>query len=333
LFNLLPEDQGRPFWHLTHQLAHSGLNELAMEALKTLKTHEFEVRSESGAWYFARMLPYRTIEGEIDGLVFTFVDITGRKQAEDALRDLNARLEQRVGERTLELERSNRELDQFAYVASHDLKSPLRAITNLANWIREDAAATLPSTSLAHLDKLRSRVARMERLLDDLLTYSRAGRHLHKPQLVDTAELVRGIQFFLELPPGFRVQIEHPMPQLFTERVPLETVLRNLVNNAVKHHDRPREGFVRVSAEEQGDWVQFSVLDNGPGIAPQHHERVFQIFQSLKPRDQVEGSGMGLAVVKKTVESQGGRIELISDTGQGAIFRFTWPKFREDPTS
>ena len=120
------------------------------------------------------------------------------------------------------------------------------------------------------------------------------------------------------------------MPRLYTERVPLETVLRNLVGNAVKHHDRPHEGFVRVAAEDLGDWVQFSVTDNGPGIAPQHHERIFQIFQSLKPRDVVEGSGMGLAVVKKTVEGQGGRIELISDVGEGSTFRFTWPKMADD---
>ncbi|MFN8468063.1 MAG: HAMP domain-containing sensor histidine kinase [Caldilineaceae bacterium] len=204
------------------------------------------------------------------------------------------------------------------------------AINNLAGWISEDAAKVLPEASQAHLEKLHHRIVRMEHLLDDLLAYSRAGRHLHKPEWVDTADLVRSIQFFLSLPPGFSFELEHPMPQLYTERVPLETVLRNLVGNAVKHHDRPQEGFVRVAAEDLGDRVQFSVTDNGPGIAPHHHERIFQIFQSLKPRDVVEASGMGLAVVKKTVESQGGSVELISDVGQGSTFRFTWPKMMED---
>jgi signal transduction histidine kinase len=149
---------------------------------------------------------------------------------------------------------------------------------------------------------------------------------------VDSADLLRGIQFFLVLPPGFRLQLEHPLPRLYTERVPLETVLRNLLANAVKHHDRPAEGFVRISAAEMGDWVEFTVLDNGPGIAPEHHERIFQIFQSLKSRDKVEGSGMGLAVVKKTIESHGGRIEVDSALGQGATFRFTWPKQSSDRT-
>jgi signal transduction histidine kinase len=124
------------------------------------------------------------------------------------------------------------------------------------------------------------------------------------------------------------------MPTIYTERVPLETVLRNLVGNAIKHHDRPEAGHVRISATEQegaqagdqtGRWVEFTVEDDGPGIDPQHHERIFQIFQSLKPRDQVEGSGMGLAVVKKTVENQGGSIMVRSDGQQGSTFRFTWP--------
>jgi signal transduction histidine kinase len=184
----------------------------------------------------------------------------------------------------------------------------------------------LPASSQSHLDKLRGRAMRMEKLLDDLLTYSRVGRHLHKPEWVDTADLVRGVQLFLVLPPGFRIETQPPMPKLYTERVPLETVLRNLVANAIKHHNRPQEGVVRISIEDEGDWVAFNVADNGPGIAKEHHERIFQLFQSLKPRDQVEGSGMGLAIVKKTIESQGGHITVESAVGQGATFRFTWPK-------
>lgn len=332
LFNLMPGDEGRPLWHITHRLAYGDLEQAARRVLATLDPYETEVGSETGAWYFMRVLPYRTTEQRVDGLVVTFIDITARKQAEDALRRLNQQLEQRVEERTRELARSNRELDQFAYVASHDLKAPLRAVTNLANWISEDAAKALPEASQQHLEKLRVRIGRMERLLDDLLAYSRAGRHLHKPEWLDAADLVRSIQFFLALPPGFSFELEHPMPRLFAERVPLETVLRNLVGNAVKHHDRPDAGFVRVAAVDRGDWVEFSVADNGPGIAPQNQDRIFQIFQTLKPRDQVEGSGMGLAVVKKTVESQGGRIELTSDVGQGAVLRFTWPKLADDRT-
>jgi signal transduction histidine kinase len=277
-----------------------------------------------------RIFPFRTAEAEVDGVAISFVDISARKQAEDALRQLNVHLEQRIEERTVELLRSNRELDQFAYIASHDLKSPLRAIANLANWVIEDADPVLSDTSKSHLDKLHRRVVRMERLLDDLLAYSRAGRHMHKPEWVNTADLLRGIQLFLLLPSGFALELQTPNLKLYTERVPLETVLRNLVANAVKHHDRPQEGLVRIATEENGNWVTFSVTDNGPGIAPHHHERIFQIFQSLKPHDQVEGSGMGLAIVKKTVESQGGQVQVESGLGQGATFRFTWPKLDPD---
>ena len=127
-------------------------------------------------------------------------------------------------------------------------------------------------------------------------------------------------------PPGFALDVQRPLPQLFTERVPLETVLRNLIGNAIKHHDDPEEGWVRISAEDKGDWVEFTVADNGPGIDPQHHERIFQVFQTLKPRDQVEGSGIGLAVVKKTVENQGGEVRLVPHSARGATFWFTWPK-------
>ena len=116
--------------------------------------------------------------------------------------------------------------------------------------------------------------------------------------------------------------------QANAERVPLETVLRNLINNAIKHHDR-RDGHVQIAVQDLGEFFEFSISDDGPGIAPEYHERIFQLFQTLKPRDQVEGSGMGLAIVKKIVESRNGRITVTSEPGQGATFTFTWPKEQE----
>jgi PAS domain S-box-containing protein len=246
------------------------------------------------------------------------------RSAERTLRYLNETLEERVGERTAELERSNRELDRFAYVASHDLKAPLRAIDNLSKWIEADALDILPPPSQAHLLKLRGRVQRMERLLDDLLAFSRAGRIQHALELVDTEQLVRNAFELLAPPPEFRL-LTSDLPALETQRVPLETVMRNLLGNAVKHHGRP-DGTIRVSAEGQGQWIEFRVVDDGPGIAPNYHERIFELFQTLQPRDRVEGSGMGLAIVKKTVESMGGAIHVESAPGTGSIFRFTWPK-------
>jgi signal transduction histidine kinase len=112
---------------------------------------------------------------------------------------------------------------------------------------------------------------------------------------------------------------------LHTERVPLETVLRNLIGNAIKHHPQPSAGHVEITAQAQGPWVAIMVKDNGPGIDPAFHGRIFEIFQTLKPRDAIEGSGMGLTVVKKLVESRGGTIRVASRLGQGATFSFTWP--------
>ncbi|MCB0082707.1 MAG: PAS domain S-box protein, partial [Caldilineaceae bacterium] len=256
-------------------------------------------------------------------------DISARKAAEAALQELNATLEQRIRSRTAELEHSNRELDQFAYVASHDLRAPLRAINHLANWIVEDANEVLPPASQQHLVTLRGRIQRMEKLLEDLLTYSRVGRRPTVVEQVASADLVAQIVEMLNPPSGFSVNAAGKLPTFSTQRVPLELVLRNLIQNAIKHHDRA-DGHVTVSVREEAEWIEFAVQDDGPGIAPAFHERIFQIFQTLQPRDDVEGSGMGLAVVKKVVESLGGAIAVDSAEGQGATFRFTWPKLNAE---
>ena len=266
------------------------------------------------------------------GSINVFEDITSSKQAQAQLQELNATLEQRVQERTMELartnrelERSNQELDQFAYIASHDLKAPLRAIANLAAWISQDAAEVLPAASQQHLAKLRSRIKRMEVLLDDLLAYSRAGRKRHSPETLDVTALIQKVVDLLAPPPGFVVKSSAALPHLRAERVPLEIVLRNLIGNAVKHHPQPSMGRVDISVQQQGDWAEFSVTDNGSGIDPAFHTRIFEIFRTLKGRDEVEGSGMGLTVVKKLVESYGGTIQVVSSMGKGATFQFTWP--------
>jgi PAS domain S-box-containing protein len=271
-------------------------------------------------------------KGQPAGMLAVIRDITERKQAEKELRrlakelrELNETLEQRVAARTAELERSNRELDRFAYIASHDLKAPLRAIEHLADWVAEDSSGTLSPVSQEHLARLRGRARRLDRLLDALLYYSRAGRRRHAPQVVDTAALVRSVAELLNPPDGFQVVIEGDLPPVYCERPSFETLLRNLIENAVKHHDRPQEGTVTVSAATRGNFVEFHVRDDGPGIDPQYHARIFEVFQTLRPRDEVEGSGMGLAIAKKTVESAGGEIWVESAVGKGATFCFSWP--------
>jgi two-component system CheB/CheR fusion protein len=328
LFHLIDSDLERPFAHIAHRLQHRHLPDLAAQVLATQVGMEEIAQSTEGRWYILRIFPYRTVADMVEGVVITFVDISELRRTEEELQrrmQLNDTLEQRVAERSTALTRSNQDLDKFAYVASHDLRSPLRAIDNLATWITEDAAAVLPEPSKIHLDKLRGRIKRMEKLLDDLLAYSRSNRHSYPNEVVDTARLIHDIVALMALPPGFVVTFDEKMPVLTTLRVPLETVLRNLIDNAVKHHDRPT-GEVRVTLRDLGDFVEFTITDDGPGIAEQYQTRIFEIFQTLKPRDQVEGSGIGLAIVKKIVESQGGAITVESAEGRGASFRFTWPK-------
>jgi len=271
-------------------------------------------------------LPLHDEEGNVRGCLGIFVDITERKAAEAALQELTTTLERRVKERTVELERSNQELDQFAYVASHDLRAPLRSIVNLAGWIAEDAADQLPAPSQEHLAKLQGRTLRMERLLDDLLTYSRVGRSDDVVEGVKTDLLLQDVIYLLAPPEGFTMTVIGELPFLLTPRVPLELVFRNLIGNAIKHHHQPTTGIVQISAQDQGDFVEFIISDNGPGIEPQYHKRIFGMFQTLRPRDDVEGSGMGLAIVKRTVEYLGGVIQIESTYGAGTTFRFLWPK-------
>jgi PAS domain S-box-containing protein len=291
---------------------------------------ELRLRRHDGAyrWFLTRVVPIHGPDGQISRWFGTSTDIHAQKEAE-------AELAARVAERTAELERSNRELDQFAYVASHDLKGPLRGIDNLAAWITEDAGPVLPEASKRHLDLLQGRVRRLERLLDSLLAYSRAGRLTGLAEPVDTAVLVQEVVELLDAPEAFVFELEGSLPTIETYRAPLEVVFRNLLSNAVKHAGRP-DGRVRVSAhpadgehggdEGDGAFVAFVVEDDGPGIPPEYHERIFGLFQTLRPRDDVEGSGMGLAVVKKTVESLGGAIRVESSPGVGTTFYFTWPR-------
>ena len=163
---------------------------------------------------------------------------------EAELRALNATLEHCVQQRTRELERSNQELDQFAAIASHDLKAPLRSMKQLSSWIVEDAKALLSLPSQAHLEKLQGRIQRMEQLLDDLLSYARVGRERHPTTWVNLGDLILNVTDLLAPPAGFTVSVCGEMPMLQAERVPLETVLRNLIGNAIKHHHR-REGLCK----------------------------------------------------------------------------------------
>ena len=242
------------------------------------------------------------------------VEMLKRTKAEVELRSNNQHLT-----------RSNRDLEDFAYVASHDLKSPLRGIDSAAKWLAEDLHDSLSGESRKILGLMRIRINRMEKLLDDLLAYSRAGRTDTAVSETNVTNIFDSIVAILCPPAHIKVRVEGVLPVIVTAGAQLEQVLRNLINNAIKHHDK-QSGHVVLSAKQVGDVVEFLVRDDGPGIAPRFHKKIFQMFRTLKRRDEVEGSGMGLAIVKKLVEQQNGCITVHSQgNGAGTEFRFQWP--------
>lgn len=223
------------------------------------------------------------------------------------------------------LARSNADLERFAYVASHDLKAPLRAIESLSSWLAEEIGDSLSEEGGRYLGLLRGRVRRMEQLLDDLLEFSRAGHADFKAELIDTNALVQGVLSLLGLPERFEVIVADNLPTLETDRVALELVFRNLIDNASKHH-HPEGGWIQVTGEAAADRCVFRVSDNGPGIPEKFRERVFEIFQTLKPRDEVEGSGMGLALIKRFVERQGGVVKIEDHVAGGTTLVVDLPR-------
>jgi len=220
---------------------------------------------------------------------------------------------------------SNHELDQFAYITSHDLKAPLRAIANLSEWIEEDMGAVLTDGTRSQMHLLRSRVGRMQSLLNSLLEYSRAGRNPTPITVVDVHLLLTEIVQTLDPPETFTTVIVAPMPTMLTRRQPLKQVFTHLIDNAIRHHPT-KMGMINVSVVDLGDRYEFAISDNGDGIDVQFQERIYTIFQTLKARDLQENMGAGLAIIKKIVTAEGGIIRLESTAGSGATFRFTWLK-------
>ncbi|MET0065624.1 MAG: ATP-binding protein [Candidatus Thiodiazotropha sp.] len=252
-------------------------------------------------------------------------EVVERKAAETQLQRLNETLEQHIASRTAEAERRAEYLEQFAYVTSHDLKAPLRAVSNLAEWIEEDLADRIDNHSREQLALLRDRVRRMHELIEGLLEYSRVGKTGDSETRVDCRELIEEIVDSLSPPPGFTVELGARMPVLQADRLQLGQVFSNLIGNALKYHGGTT-GHILVSAETLDEHYEFSVSDDGQGIDPKYHDKVFMMFQTLESRDYGNSTGIGLALVKKIVVEHGGVIRLKSDKGEGACFTFTWPR-------
>jgi signal transduction histidine kinase len=249
-------------------------------------------------------------------------------KAQDELSQLSHslnRMSATIDETFTELDRKNKELDQFAYVVSHDLKAPLRGIEVASRWVEEDMAQGLPATVREYLQMMRSRVHRMENLINGILALARIGRNTPIEETVDVQALLHEVVEMVSPPSSFKIEVQENMPVLYTARIQLQQVFSNLIGNAIKYHDRA-DGHIAITHWETDEFHEFSVSDDGPGIDPAYHERIFVIFQTLQERDAMESTGVGLSIVKKIVEWQGGSIQVFSELGKGATFTFSWPK-------
>jgi signal transduction histidine kinase len=258
----------------------------------------------------------------LGGVARTIGLAIGHKQVE-AVRD--RALTEAAAERK-RLEHSIRELDEFAYTASHDLKAPLRGIANLAGWIEEDLQDSMREETRDMLSMLRGRMHRLEALIEGMLQFSRAGRPRGHPELVDVGTLVGEVIELLAPPASTTVVVKPGMPSMITDRLGLQQVFLNLIGNASKFARVP-DARIEIDVQDGGGaFYEFFVADNGPGIATEFQGRIWAMFQTLAPRDEIEGTGIGLALVKKTVESRGGRVRVESAPGRGSTFSFLWPK-------
>ena len=278
-----------------------------------LPRFEFEYGCDSPQVQRRFLMRVTPLVGPVGGAVVTHDDITQRW-----------RLGQQRTELIAELLTANRELSEFAYVVSHDLKAPLRGISSLASWLIADHAEQLGAEGQQHLHMIASRVKRLAGLIDAILAYSRAGRAREPRGPVALTPLLNNVVDLLLPPAHVRVHIADDLPEVNVDAAKIQQVFQNLLANAIDFMDKP-SGEISVSCRREPTHWHFLVADNGAGIAPKHFERIFQLFQTLAARDERERTGVGLALVKKIIELEGGQVWVESELGVGSTFHLTLP--------
>ncbi len=319
LATLHPDDRDR-----THTAVQRAINE------KTSYTMEYRTvwSDRSIHWILAQGRVFYDNQSQPIRMIGTAQDITAQKQAEVMLQGYADELNQintQLMETTEIVTQRNQELDQYAYIVSHDLKAPLRAISNLSHWIEEDLQGTMSTEVQAQMALLRSRVRRMETMINGLLDYARIGRSDSVVDTVAVEELLLEVIDTVGLPATFTVTLAPNLPTFETKRLLLLQVFTNLIGNAAKHHDRA-DGSVHISATDRANFYEFTIADDGPGIRQEYQNKIFTIFHTASSKKHQDSTGVGLAIVKKIVETEGGTIWLESQVGQGTLFYFTWPK-------
>ncbi len=241
----------------------------------------------------------------------------------------NANLDTQLKQKIAMLENSNAALGRFAWISSHDLQAPLRAIENISQWIEESIQQKNYKDALEHIKSLNGRIERMDRLLKDILEYAKV-EYIVNPyadkERITGRQLIDDVIKYVAPPENFLIQVNEKFDSIMLPRMPLQQVFYNLLNNAVKHNNKKDGGTASVDCEDTQDKFIFTISDNGPGISPNEQEKLFEIFQDIKARDTHDSGGMGLALVKKILNAHGCDITVESFPGRGSIFRFTWPK-------
>ncbi|MBN2379037.1 GAF domain-containing protein [candidate division WOR-3 bacterium] len=265
-------------------------------------------------------------------------DAMANSRLHGQLRELNENLEEMVARRTAELEESNRktkafarELEEVIYVTSHDLKTPLRAISGFSQFLFEDYNQKLDAKAQLYLTRLIDSTKRMERLLDDLLNISAISRSKEAFETIPAGELIKEAVLMVDTGEDVDIIFEpEELPTVYCDRAKIVEVFFNLIGNGLKFNNKPRKR-VKISARSSDGFHEFTVEDNGIGIEKRHYERIFKIFQRLHQREAYEGTGVGLSMVKRVIEEHNGRIWVESQVGTGTIFHFTLPE-RNDGT-
>lgn len=250
---------------------------------------------------------------------FTSVNDTRNDELTALATSLNT-MSSKLDKNIHELKNRNAELNKFAYVVSHDLKAPIRGIHNVVSWIEEDLENELSPELKRYLEIIPQKTRRMEALINGLLDYARLNVNA-PPENIDTNAMVHEIASAI-VPRNFRLEIGN-LPYLFTERIKLEQVFTNLISNAVKYTPQ-KDGFIQINCQVFSSFYEFSVKDNGIGIAGEYHQKIFEIFQTLREQNEEESTGVGLAIVKKIIDDRQEHITLKSELGKGAEFIFSW---------
>lgn len=256
--------------------------------------------------------PMKTTEGTF--ILASIIDISERKKIERSIKEAN-----------LALVKINRELDEFAYIVSHDLKAPLRAIGSVVDWLILDYDDKLDDQGKKHLATLKNRVERMGNLIDGVLRYARIGKDEFENEWVDINKIIQSCLLALEIPPTITIDVQKDLPLIYGAKILFEQIFQNLISNSVKYMDKSK-GLIEVSCSVKEKFWHFLIKDNGPGIEEEHFDRIFKIFQTLNPRSKIESTGIGLTIVKKVILIYGGEIWIESKVNHGTTVNFTLPR-------